>query len=60
MLYPKSGLVVANAVMAALGTVEVLPAEGKGVHGINERISVKELADGIQRMVQLLKIFGGQ
>ncbi len=40
--------------------IEVLPAEGKGVHGINERIGVKELADGIQRMVQLLKIFGGQ
>jgi acetylornithine deacetylase/succinyl-diaminopimelate desuccinylase-like protein len=40
--------------------VEVLPAEGKGVHGINERIGVKELADGIQRMVELLKIFGGQ
>jgi acetylornithine deacetylase/succinyl-diaminopimelate desuccinylase-like protein len=40
--------------------IEVLPAEGKGIHGINERIGVKELADGIQRMVQLLKIFGGQ
>ena len=40
--------------------IEVLPAEGKGIHGINERVGVKELADGIQRMVQLLKIFGGQ
>jgi acetylornithine deacetylase/succinyl-diaminopimelate desuccinylase-like protein len=40
--------------------VEVLPAEAKSVHGINERIGVKELADGIQRMVQLLEIFGGQ
>ena len=40
--------------------IEVLPAEGKGVHGINEHIGVKELADGIQRMVELLKIFGGQ
>jgi acetylornithine deacetylase/succinyl-diaminopimelate desuccinylase-like protein len=40
--------------------IEVVPAEGKGVHGINERIGVKELADGIQRMVELLKIFGGQ
>jgi len=40
--------------------VEVNSAEAKGVHGINERIGVKELADGIQRMVQLLKIFGGQ
>ncbi|MFZ2059524.1 MAG: M20/M25/M40 family metallo-hydrolase [Candidatus Binatus sp.] len=40
--------------------IEVLPAEGKGIHGINERVGVKELADGIQRMVQLLKIFGGK
>jgi acetylornithine deacetylase/succinyl-diaminopimelate desuccinylase-like protein len=40
--------------------VEVLPAEGKGIHGINERIGVNELADGIKRMVELLKIFGGQ
>jgi acetylornithine deacetylase/succinyl-diaminopimelate desuccinylase-like protein len=40
--------------------IEVLPAEAKGVHGINERIGVKELADGIQRMVELLEIFGGQ
>ena len=39
--------------------VEVIPAEAKGVHGVNERISVKELADGIQRMVELLKIFCG-
>jgi hypothetical protein len=27
MLYPQSSLVIANAVMAALGTIEVLPAE---------------------------------
>ncbi|MGA9721948.1 MAG: M20/M25/M40 family metallo-hydrolase [Candidatus Binatus sp.] len=40
--------------------VEVNAAEAKGVHGINERIGVKELADGIHRMVELLKIFGGQ
>ena len=39
---------------------EVVPAQGKGVHGINERIGVTELADGIKRMVELLKIFGGQ
>jgi acetylornithine deacetylase/succinyl-diaminopimelate desuccinylase-like protein len=39
--------------------VEVNQAEAKGVHGINERIGVKELADGIQRMVELLKIFAG-
>lgn len=40
--------------------IEVPPAEGKGIHGINERIGVNELADGIKRMVELLKIFGGQ
>jgi acetylornithine deacetylase/succinyl-diaminopimelate desuccinylase-like protein len=40
--------------------VEVQAAEGKGVHGVNERIGVKELAEGIQRMVELLKILGGQ
>jgi acetylornithine deacetylase/succinyl-diaminopimelate desuccinylase-like protein len=40
--------------------VEVSPAEAKGVHGVNERIGVKELADGIQRMVELLKIFGSR
>ena len=40
--------------------VEVNPAEAKGMHGVNERIGVKELTDGIQRMVELLKIFGSQ
>ena len=40
--------------------VEVLPAQGKGVHGINERLGVKELSDGIKRMVELLKIFGSE
>lgn len=28
MLYPKSSLVIANAVMSAMGTIEVLPAQG--------------------------------
>lgn len=28
MLYPKSALVIANTVLAALGTIEVIPAEG--------------------------------
>jgi acetylornithine deacetylase/succinyl-diaminopimelate desuccinylase-like protein len=40
--------------------IEVNPAEAKGVHGVNEHIGVKELADGIQRMVELLKIFGSR
>ena len=39
--------------------IEVKPDEVKGVHGVNERVGVKELADGIQRMVELLKIFAG-
>ncbi len=40
--------------------VDVNPAEAKGVHGVNERIGVKELTDGIQRMVELLKTFGAR
>ena len=28
MLYPKSALVIANTIMAAVGTVEIIPAEG--------------------------------
>jgi acetylornithine deacetylase/succinyl-diaminopimelate desuccinylase-like protein len=40
--------------------VELNSEEGKGVHGVNERIGVKELIDGIQRMVELLKVFGSQ
>jgi len=40
--------------------IEITPAEGKGVHGVNEHIGVKELTDGIQRMVELLKTFGGR
>ncbi len=38
--------------------IELAPAEEKGVHGINERIQVKELADGLKRMVELLKTVG--
>ena len=28
MLYPKSALIIANAILAAVGTIEVLPATG--------------------------------
>lgn len=28
MLYPKSALVIANTIMSAVGTIEILPAEG--------------------------------
>ncbi len=36
------------------------PGEMKGVHGVNERISVKELGAGIRRMVELLELAGGR
>ncbi|MDO8432280.1 MAG: M20/M25/M40 family metallo-hydrolase [Candidatus Binatus sp.] len=38
--------------------IEITTAEAHGVHGVNERIGVKELTEGIQRMVELLKLFG--
>jgi len=38
--------------------IELTPAEEKGVHGINERLQVKELADGPKRMVELLETVG--
>ncbi|SRR5579875_2401889 len=40
--------------------LEVTPAEMHEVHGINERIAVKNLKGGIQRMVDLLEIIGGR
>ena len=33
---------------------------GSMVHGANERIPIKSLRDGIERMVELLRIMGGQ
>lgn len=36
------------------------PEEAKGIHGVDERISVDELGSGVQRMVELLKIMGGR
>jgi len=35
-------------------------AQGRMVHGANERIAIKDLRDGIERMVDLLKTFGGR
>jgi len=40
--------------------VELTPAEGESVHGVNENIGINELSEGIKRMVELLKIFGGR
>jgi acetylornithine deacetylase/succinyl-diaminopimelate desuccinylase-like protein len=40
--------------------IEVTDQEGHTVHGANERIPVKTLGAGIERMVELLRIMGGQ
>ncbi len=39
--------------------VELTTAQEHTVHGINERIEVKELGNGIRRMVELLRFAGG-
>jgi acetylornithine deacetylase/succinyl-diaminopimelate desuccinylase-like protein len=39
--------------------VELSPAQERTVHGVNERIQVKELGNGIRRMVELLRFAGG-
>jgi acetylornithine deacetylase/succinyl-diaminopimelate desuccinylase-like protein len=40
--------------------ISVASDEARGVHGIDERISVKELGAGIKRMIELLEQFGGR
>jgi acetylornithine deacetylase/succinyl-diaminopimelate desuccinylase-like protein len=40
--------------------IEATPAEMRGVHGVNERIGVKELGAGVRRMIDLLKLIGGR
>ncbi len=39
--------------------IEITQELGVTVHGANERVPVKSLHDGIERMVELLKIFAG-
>jgi len=48
--------------LIAYGFVPLLFTEKQGpmVHGANERIAIKVLRDGIERMVELLRIMGGQ
>ena len=38
--------------------IEASTAEARGVHGLNERIGVKELGAGVRRMIDLLKLMG--
>jgi hypothetical protein len=40
--------------------IEASPAEMRGVHGVNERIGIKELGAGVRRMIELLKLIGGR
>jgi acetylornithine deacetylase/succinyl-diaminopimelate desuccinylase-like protein len=40
--------------------IEITPGEMHEVHGINERMPVKDLSNGIERMVALLEIMGGR
>lgn len=39
--------------------LELTPAEERTVNGPNERIGIKQLGDGIRRMVELLRFAGG-
>ncbi len=39
--------------------IELTAAQEHAVHGVNERISVRELGNGIRRMVELLRFAGG-
>ncbi|MGH7780145.1 MAG: M20/M25/M40 family metallo-hydrolase [Candidatus Binataceae bacterium] len=49
-----------NLIAYGFMPISVTSDEAHGVHGVNERISVKELGAGIKRMVQLLELFGGR
>jgi acetylornithine deacetylase/succinyl-diaminopimelate desuccinylase-like protein len=40
--------------------VELTEAEAESIHGLNESLGINELSEGIKRMVELLKIFGGR
>ncbi len=40
--------------------LDLPPAEFHGIHGIDERLSVKEMGAAIKRMTMLLEIFGRQ
>ncbi len=40
--------------------IEMTAAEERTIHGVDERISVKNLGDGMKRMAHLLKFLGGR
>lgn len=47
-----------NVVSYGFVPIEFNPAERSGVHGIDERIGIKQMGEAIRRMVTLLEIFG--
>ncbi len=49
-----------NIVAYGFIPLELTEADLRTIHGDNERISVKNLSQGIQRMVDLLQILGGR
>ncbi|HEY6395700.1 MAG TPA: M20/M25/M40 family metallo-hydrolase [Candidatus Binataceae bacterium] len=49
-----------NIVAYGFIPIQLSREDARGVHGVNERISIKELGAGIKRMVALLKILGGR
>jgi acetylornithine deacetylase/succinyl-diaminopimelate desuccinylase-like protein len=47
-----------NVVSYGFVPIEFNPTERGGVHGIDERIGIKQMGEAIRRMVTLLEIFG--
>jgi acetylornithine deacetylase/succinyl-diaminopimelate desuccinylase-like protein len=48
-----------KAVAYGFVPLELTPVEARGVHGVDERISIEQMGGAIRRMVKLLEIFGG-
>ncbi len=48
-----------NIVSYGFVPLELTPAEVRGIHGVDERMGIKEMGEAIRRMVELLEIFGG-
>jgi acetylornithine deacetylase/succinyl-diaminopimelate desuccinylase-like protein len=47
-----------NVVSYGFVPIEFGASEHTGVHGIDERIGIKQMGEAIRRMVSLLEIFG--
>ena len=47
-----------NVVSYGFTPLDLPPADSRGIHGIDERIPVKEMGAALKRMTMLLEIFG--